>query len=120
VSSKWDSRAPEGAALIRAFLGGEHDPHAVDLSDDELVSAVRKDLADVMGISAPPSIARVFRWRDAGAQHTVGHLQRVDEIERRLRAVGGLYVAGSGFRSVGIPDCIADARRVAAEATQSD
>ena len=58
---------------------------------------------------------------NAGAQHTVGHLLRVDAIDERLRAIGGLYVAGSGFRSVGIPDCIADARRVAAAAlTQSD
>jgi oxygen-dependent protoporphyrinogen oxidase len=67
-----------------------------------------------MGIRAAPSLARVFRWRNAGAQHTVGHLSRVDEIEQRLRAAGDLAVAGSGFRSVGIPDCIADARRIAA------
>ena len=30
--------------------------------------------------------------------------------------LSGLFVAGSGFRAVGIPDCVADARRVAAEA----
>lgn len=114
VSSKWESRAPADAVLIRAFLGGQHDPHAVDLSDEEMVGVVRTDLATTMGISAPPSLTRVFRWAGAGAQHTVGHLQRVDELERRLHAIGGLYVAGSGFRSVGIPDCVSDARRVAA------
>ena len=123
VSSKWDARAPEDAVLIRAFIGGQHDPHAVDLSDDELIAGVRADLSAVMGITAEPSLARAFRWRNAGAQHTVGHLRRVEAIDRRLRDIGGLYVAGSGFRSVGIPDCIADARRVAAAAAaaaQSD
>ena len=120
VSSKWDARAPADAALIRVFLGGQHDPGAVTLSDDELVAVVRRDLAAVMGISAPPTLSRVFRWIDAGAQHTVGHLQRVAAIDARLGAIGGLYAAGSGFRSVGIPDCIADALRVAAAATQSD
>jgi oxygen-dependent protoporphyrinogen oxidase len=119
VSSKWDARAPEGSILIRAFLGGAHDPDAVDLPDDDLVTTVRGDLADVMAITAEPSLARVFRWRGAGAQHTVGHLERVIEIEQRLRALGALYVAGSGFRSVGIPDCVADARRVAAEITET-
>ena len=114
VSAKWESRAPDDDVLIRVFLGGEHDPAVVDLSDDELVAAVRRDLQAVMGIGAPPSLARVFRWRRAGAQHTVGHLQRVEEIDRRLRALGGLHVAGSGFRSVGIPDCVGEARRVAA------
>jgi protoporphyrinogen/coproporphyrinogen III oxidase len=114
VSAKWESRAPDDQALIRVFLGGEHDPHVVDLADDELVAIVRADLAAVMGITAAPSLARVFRWRNAGAQHTVGHLERVGEVEGRLRALGGLYAAGSGFRSVGIPDCVADARKLAA------
>lgn len=114
VSAKWESRAPDDATLIRVFVGGEHDPGAVDLPDDELIALVRRDLQVVMGITAPPSLARVFRWRQAGAQHTVGHLRRVEELEQRLRALGDLYVAGSGFRSVGIPDCVAEARRVAA------
>ena len=120
VSSKWAARAPDETVLIRAFLGGQHDPGAVDLGDDDLVAVVRRDLQSVMGITAAPALARVFRWRHAGAQHTVGHLQRVQRIEQRLAAIGGIFVAGSGFRSVGIPDCIADARRVAAAITQRE
>jgi oxygen-dependent protoporphyrinogen oxidase len=38
------------------------------------------------------------------------------EIEARLTEHPGLMVAGSGFRSVGIPDCIADGREAAASA----
>jgi oxygen-dependent protoporphyrinogen oxidase len=117
VSAKWEARAPEDSSLIRVFLGGEHDPRAVDLSDEEMIDVVRADLAATMGIVASPTLARVFRWRNAGAQHTVGHLQRVDEIDQRLRAHGSLYVGGAGFRSVGIPDCVADARRIAAAIT---
>ena len=115
VSSKWDHRAPPGSVLLRAFLGGSHDPDIVSLSDDELVAIARRDLSAVHGINTAPSLARVFRWPRAGAQHTVGHLDRVAEIERRLEG-HGIFTAGSGFRAVGIPDCIADARRVAAAA----
>jgi oxygen-dependent protoporphyrinogen oxidase len=115
VSSKWTDRAPDEMALLRSFIGGAHDPGAVDLSDDELVAIARRDLGAVLGITAAPHLARVYRWRRVGAQHTVGHLERVAEIERRL-APRGIFVAGSGFRSVGIPDCVADARRVAGEA----
>lgn len=114
VSSKWDARAPAGHALLRAFVGGAHDPDAVALGDDELVAIARRDLAPVLGIAAEPSLARVYRWRHAGAQHVVGHLDRVAEIERRL-APRGIFVTGSGFRVTGIPDCIADGRRVATE-----
>jgi oxygen-dependent protoporphyrinogen oxidase len=116
VSSKWDDRAPEGAALLRVFLGGAHDPDAVSMDDAALVSVARTDLGRVLGVTAEPSLARVYRWPNAGALHLVGHLSRVEAIERRLGAHGGLFVAGSGFRSVGIPDCVADARRVAGEA----
>jgi oxygen-dependent protoporphyrinogen oxidase len=116
VSSKWEARAPDDTALLRAFVGGAHDPDAVSLSDEEIIAIVRRDLGRVLGIAAAPALARVYRWRRAGAQHTVGHLSRVAEIERRLSAHGGIFVAGSGFRAVGIPDCVADARRVAAEA----
>jgi protoporphyrinogen/coproporphyrinogen III oxidase len=116
VSSKWDERAPPGTGLLRAFVGGAHDPEVLSLTDEALVAAVRADLGRVLGITAAPSLARVHRWPRAGAQHLVGHLARVDAIERRLAAHGGLFVAGSGFRAVGIPDCIADARRVAAAA----
>ena len=116
VSSKWEHRAPEGTALIRVFLGGAHDPGVVALTDEALVALVRADLSAVLGITEAPLLTRVYRWPSGGAQHIVGHLSRVETIERRLAAHGGLFVAGSGFRSVGIPDCVADARRVAEEA----
>jgi oxygen-dependent protoporphyrinogen oxidase len=118
VSSKWTDRAPDDMVLLRAFIGGSHDPLVVDLDDEELGAVARRDLGAVLGITAPPSLVRVYRWRRVGAQHTVGHLQRVDAIENRLTP-RGIFVAGSGFRSVGIPDCVADARRVAMAATQS-
>jgi protoporphyrinogen/coproporphyrinogen III oxidase len=116
VSSKWDGRAPEDVALLRAFVGGAHDPDVVDLSDDDLCGVVRRDLGRVLGVSGEPLLARVYRWRHAGAQHTVGHLERLTMLEKRLTAHPGLFVAGSGFRSIGIPDCIGEARTVAAAA----
>ena len=116
VSSKWSGRAPEGAVLLRAFLGGAHDPAAVDLSDDRIVDVAATDLRGVLGIDGEPTLTRVHRWPNAGAQHEVGHLSRVAEVESRLTRHAGLFVAGSGFRSIGIPDCIADGRAAAAKA----
>jgi len=113
VSSKWEGRAPEGMALLRVFVGGVHDPRAVDLDDGELTEIAVRDMAPVLGIRAPPLFSRVYRWRGAGAQHNVGQLARVADIDARLARQPGLLVAGSGFRSVGIPDCIADGRAAA-------
>jgi oxygen-dependent protoporphyrinogen oxidase len=113
VSSKWKGRAPAGSALLRAFIGGAHDPDAAALDDDELIDIAVRDIGQTLGISDRPQLTRVYRWHRAGAQHNVGQLARVARIEERLAAVPGLYVAGSGFRSVGIPDCVADGRAAA-------
>ncbi len=113
VSSKWDARAPDGFALLRVYGGGSHDPDAVDLDDDALVEMGTRDLAPVIDVRGAPLMSRVYRWRNAGAQHNVGQLDRVARIEQRLAGAPGLFVAGSGFRSTGIPDCIADGRAAA-------
>ena len=60
--------------------------------------------------SGSPSMTRVYRFERKSAQHNVGHLDRMASIERRLAAQPGLFVTGSGFRGVGIPDCVADGR----------
>ena len=116
VSSKWEDRAPAGHVLLRAFAGGAHDPGAVDATDDQLIDAAVRDLTPVLGIAAPPLLTRVFRWRDAGAQHVVGHRARMTALAARLGEHPGLFVAGSGFESIGIPDCIANGRRAGAAA----
>ena len=60
-----------------------------------------------------PILSRVYRWRDAGAQHNVGQIARVVGDRAAPGRAPGLFVAGSGFRSVGIPDCVADGRAAA-------
>jgi len=119
VSSKWDGRAPAGHVLLRAYLGGAHDPGAVDEDDAQLVDIAVRELSAILSITGPPELARVYRWRSAGAQHEVGHLARIAALELRLASLRGLYVTGSGFRATGIPDCVADGRAVAARAAAS-
>ena len=116
VSSKWPGRAPEGHALLRAFLGGGRDPHRLDRTDEELVETARAALADLLDIDGPPIFARLFRWTRQSPQYEVGHLQRLAAIEQRAASIPGLYLAGSGFRAIGIPDCIADGRDTATRA----
>src|SRR5438067_11436285 len=82
VSSKWEHRAPDRFALLRAFIGGAHDPDVVDLEDDELARIARTDLERVLGIAAPPVLTRVYRWRRAGAQHNVGQRARMEALDR--------------------------------------
>jgi oxygen-dependent protoporphyrinogen oxidase len=110
LSSKWPNRAPQGKVLMRTFIGGARDPRALDQPDTELVKLSLDAVTPILGISAPPLFTRIYRWNRANAQHDVGHLSRMQSIDRALAKHPGLFVTGSGFRGVGIPDCIADGR----------
>ena len=107
----WDSaifpaRAPAGKVLLRAMIGGAHDPAAV--TDDEalLVDRVRRDLATSMGIDAKPELTRVYRWPLGIGQYEVGHQERLDRIHERLAANPGLWVAGSSYYGISMNACI--------------
>ncbi len=118
VTSKWPGRAPEGHALIRGFLGGGRDPHRFERSDDELIDIARETLSDLLDIEGDPVVTRLYRFHRQSPQYEIGHLQRVTAIEQRLSSVPGMFLAGSGFRAIGIPDCIADGRDTAARAAE--
>ena len=74
---------------------------------------MRGQLVDLLGIraDAEPVFSRVFRWNLGMPQYTLGHLDRVDEIEARTAEVAGLALAGGGYRGVGIPNCIESGER---------
>ena len=110
LSSKWPGRAPEGHVLVRTFVGGARDSSALERTDDELVARSLADLQPLLGITRDPLFARVYRWERANAQHEVGHGDRMAEIDLALSQHPGVFVTGSGFRVVGIPDCVADGR----------
>jgi oxygen-dependent protoporphyrinogen oxidase len=118
LSSKWEHRAPAGHVLLRTFVGGGRDPRAFELSDGEIIARSVGALHPLLGITGEPELARVYRWERASAQHEVGHIARLGTIERVLSHHPGLFVTGSGFRGVGIPDCVADGRATAAQAVQ--
>ncbi len=116
VTSKWPGRAPEGHALVRAFLGGGRDPHRLERTDEELIDTARDALEETLDIEGEPMFSRIFRWTRQSPQYEVGHLARVATIEQRMSSIPGLFLAGSGFRAIGIPDCIGDGRETATRA----
>lgn len=116
VSSKWPHRAPEGQALVRAFLGGARDPDILSKTDAELTNMALGDLTKILGIRGLPIMTRLYRWNRSSPQQEVGHAELMTRIEAQLASHRGLFVSAAGFRGVGIPDCIADARQTAAAA----
>ena len=111
VTSKWPGRAPDGHVLLRGFLGGGRDPQRLEASDDELVeTGARRSSSELLGITGDAAVHATVPLDAQSPQYEVGHLQRVAAIDEHLASLPGMFVTGSGFRAIGIPDCIADAR----------
>ena len=109
VSTKLNFRAPDDGVLVRTFVGGAGQEDLVDLDDEALIALSREELEDLMGVTADPLFACIFRWRRGRPQFDVGHLERVAEMERLAAQVGGLFLTGSAYRGSAIPDCIVQA-----------
>jgi len=116
VTSKWPGRAPAGHVLLRGFLGGGRDPHRLDASDAELIDTACRELSSLLGITGSPIFSRLFRWTRQSPQYEVGHLARVASIDEHVANLPGVFITGSGFHAIGIPDCIADGREAAGRA----
>src|ERR1700688_1551992 len=108
VHNKFPGRAPADRAVIRCFLGGVRDEQILQSAEKEILQIVRDELAQIIGsaLDAEPLFARVYKWRSAMAQYSVGHLERLQRIETLLQKHPGLALAGNGYNGIGVPDCV--------------
>jgi len=106
VHNKFPHRAPKDRALVRCFLGGSRDEQVLQLTDENILNIVRDELRQILGVKADPLFTRLYRWKGAMAQYTVGHLERLQRIEGLVKQLPGLALAGNAYRGIGVPDCI--------------
>ena len=105
-SVKYPGRAPEGHVLLRGFVGGALDAGILGNDDAALVTRVRDELREMLGVTAAPALTRVARWPASMPQYHVGHITRVGMIVRLAESLPGLDLAGGAYRGVGIADCV--------------
>jgi oxygen-dependent protoporphyrinogen oxidase len=116
VHNKFSHRAPEDRALIRCFFGGSRNEEILQLHEDEILRIAREELRQILGISAEPLFTRVYKWKAAMAQYTVGHLERLDRIDRLRQQLPGLALAGNAYRGIGVPDCVHSGKQASEQA----
>ena len=106
VGNKFPHRTPDSLAVLRCFVGGMGGDAALGESDDVILNAVRQEVREIAGVTAEPLFWRVFRWPRSMAQYTVGHEERLREIEARLESLPNLHLAGNAYHGIGVPDCV--------------
>ncbi len=116
TSTKFNHRAPSDCVLLRVFFGGSRNPAIMNVDDERLLRVVRAELKTLIGIDAEPFFYRIFRWMRANPQYDVGHLDRLGQLEAQLPP--GIFLTGSAYRGVGIPDCVHQSQQIASRTAE--
>ena len=90
--------------MLRCYLGGALQEDIAEKDEQTMAQLVKQDLQEIMGIKEEPVFCKVRHNRKANVQYNVGHSERIDAIMQELQE--GLFLAGSSYRGIGIPDCI--------------
>ena len=107
VHNKFPHRSPASKGIIRVFLGGLSDEGVLQLSDEEILTTVRRELKEIIHLERKPRTERVYRWNKSMAQYGPGHLERVQRIRTAVASLAGVALAGNAYQGIGVPDCIA-------------
>ncbi len=116
TSSKYPGRAPDDFVLLRCYMGGALSEGLIEKEPEELAELVQGDLRSIMGITEKPVFCRVYKNKKANVQYLVGHQSLVGSINEQVDKFPGLFLSGSAYTGIGIPDCIRNGN-MAAEAT---
>ena len=111
VSGKWPEERYGDRAVVRCFVGGAGMEDLLGAADEEILEAVFRQLAAVVGLPDRPEAARLVRWEAAMPQYEVGHLDRVRAAREAL--LPGIFLVGSAYDGVGIADCVRGAGEAA-------
>ncbi len=115
TAQKFPDRAPPGARIVRVFFGGAM-ADALSAQPYQVIAAEAwRELAVVLPALPLPdaTMTTVARWPRSLPQYEVGHLERMAILQQKIQQVGALDLLGNGYRGVGVPDLIRDARAAA-------
>lgn len=116
-SSLFPRRAPEDHVALTVMVGGVRQPDLARLPLAELLPLVRKELADLLGVTGEPVFLRHTLWPHAIPQYVLGYERYLDAISRAEEALPGLHIAGQVRDGIAMSSCLAAGHHHADRAT---
>lgn len=116
TSSFFESRAPQGGALLSVFMGGTKRPDIAKMDNSEVESLINKELPRMMSDrSFSPDMVRIHRYPKAIPQYTESSGYRFEMIEKLQQKYPGLVLAGNIRDGIGMADRVKQGRSIAEE-----
>lgn len=121
TAQKFPDRAPAGARIVRVFFGGTLADTLNSQPDSAIAVQAWQELGKVLPRLPVPdtSMTTVARWPRSLPQYEVGHLGRMATLKQKIQDLGALDLLGNGYRGVGVPDLIRDARAAARKVAEN-
>ena len=113
MHSLFSERAPQGQVLLSNYVGGCRHPEIVNLTEQDQVRLVSKELESLLGISAEPEWMKVDCHRQALPLYHGEYSLRQQLIARQLTRLPGLYLQANYLGGVSIRDRIICAQKLA-------
>ncbi len=118
-STLFAGRAPEDHVLLTNFIGGATDL-AVDAADDRALAAeVSDEVGRLLSIDGKPEFVQATRYREAIPQYTMGHLQRLQDIDQALAGEPDLYLRCNWSGGISVGDCVKNGEMLARNIIES-
>lgn len=114
-SSLFPNRSPVGTALLTNYIGGELWPDLATDRDETFIQLALQGLKKAMRAEwLEPLFVKLTRYRSAIPQYTLGHRQRVRQIEGMCKKeFPGLFVAGNYLHGISLNDCVLSGKAAA-------
>ncbi|MCM3785019.1 protoporphyrinogen oxidase [Neobacillus mesonae] len=118
ASRKWKHTSKHSRLLVRLFYKSTKPVYdsLISLSEEELIHVALSDVREAMGISSEPVTHHVRKWHEEMPNYHMKHHELVESLEQNIEVFfPGIWLAGCSYYGVGIPDCMQNGEKTAAQ-----
>lgn len=115
-STLFPGRAPDGHVALTVMVGGTRQPEIASLPPDRLLTRIRADLTELLGVTGEPVFSRHTFWPRAIPQYNLGYEHYLNAMATCESAHPGLLIGGQARDGIALPACVAAGESLAARA----
>lgn len=112
-ASLFPERAPEGGAILSAFLGGIKKPGIINKSDSEIEALFHREVTNSLNAVKKPDFINILRYEHAIPQYEKNTGARLAAIEAVQNEFPGIILAGNIRDGIGMADRVKQAKQTA-------
>ena len=113
LNQKWPQTTPDDKIILRVFIGKPGNDVVERYSDEALSGLALKEIQRIMDFKASPEWIKINRLIHCMPQYNVGHRAAITAVREHVKKqYPNLYLIGTPFDGIGIPDGVKQAKEL--------